>query len=87
MTIYYHYTDCAGFKGIISSKSIWLTHVNRKDDLLEATIPMDQFLSILDQFASAFSCVDKIKSMIDKETIDKLNSDVRRSHYAFSLTK
>lgn len=87
MSVYYHYTNYNGFKGIINSKSIWLTQVNRPDDPLEATLTKAEFLSILDQFSSTHKCVEEIKDIINDELIKQFNDRVRNSQYAFSLTR
>lgn len=86
VSLYYHYTDCEGFAGIISSKTLRLTQVNRPDDPLEATISESDFIRLLDQFRSDYECVDEIKSKKTDGFINNLNVNLRNSQYAFSLT-
>jgi hypothetical protein len=87
VTVYYHYTKCKNFKGIINNKEIWLTNVNRPDDTLEATISFDEFISSLEPYSKKYECVNIIMNKLNKDLIDKLNNDLRNSQYAFSLTK
>ena len=87
MPTYYHYTSYEGFQGIICSKEIWLTNVNRPDDPLEATVSKEEFVSALKKCSDRFGCIDAIIDLIDDERISYLNKKLRNSQYAFSLTK
>ena len=87
MSIYYHYTNNVGFAGIIQSKEIWLTQVNRPDDPLEATITKEELFSLLDYYSDSYHCVNLIKNRLDESHINRLNKKLRSTQYAFSLTK